>query len=54
MTFIINIIVFRFVARHIKVVQNLFDHTRLAEIRQVAISTFIQAIAPLVCQVKKA
>ena len=38
-------------ARHIAVVQNLRDHARLIETRQVAVATLAQAFVPLVCQV---
>ncbi|RCN36923.1 hypothetical protein ANCCAN_17186 [Ancylostoma caninum] len=49
--FLLNYIVFRIVARHIRVVQNLRDHARLLETRQIALATFAQAIIPLICQV---
>ncbi|KAL6724438.1 hypothetical protein Aduo_019329 [Ancylostoma duodenale] len=49
--FLLNYIVFRIVARHIRVVQNLRDHVRLLETRQIALATFAQAIIPLICQV---
>ncbi|KIH61339.1 hypothetical protein ANCDUO_08393 [Ancylostoma duodenale] len=49
--FLSNYVVFRVVARHIRVVQNLRDHVRLLETRQIALATFAQAIVPLICQV---
>ncbi|CAD6188865.1 unnamed protein product [Caenorhabditis auriculariae] len=49
--FATNYIVFRIVARHIRVVQNLRDQARLLETRQIAIATLGQAFIPLVCQV---
>ncbi|CAJ0609140.1 unnamed protein product [Cylicocyclus nassatus] len=49
--FLSNYMVFRIVARHILVVQNLRDHVRLLETRQIALATFAQAIVPLICQV---
>ncbi|VDM74315.1 unnamed protein product [Strongylus vulgaris] len=48
--FLSNYMVFRIVARHIRVVQNLRDHVRLLETRQIALATFAQAIVPLICQ----
>ncbi|KAI6239122.1 Phospholipid/glycerol acyltransferase domain-containing protein [Aphelenchoides fujianensis] len=50
-TFASNFMVFRMVARHIRVVQCLHDRTRLLETRQVAWATLLQAVIPLVCQV---
>uniref|UniRef100_A0A1I7SZT2 G_PROTEIN_RECEP_F1_2 domain-containing protein n=1 Tax=Caenorhabditis tropicalis TaxID=1561998 RepID=A0A1I7SZT2_9PELO len=49
--FTTNYMVFRVVAKHIKVVENLRDQARLLETRQVAIATLAQAIIPLFCQV---
>ncbi|ETN70183.1 hypothetical protein NECAME_05004 [Necator americanus] len=49
--FLSNYIVFRTVARHIRVIQNLRDHVRLLETRQIALATFAQAIIPLISQV---
>ncbi|CAJ0583469.1 unnamed protein product, partial [Mesorhabditis spiculigera] len=49
--FISNTMVFRIVARHIRVVQSLRDASRLLETRQIAIATLAQALVPLVCQV---
>ncbi|PIC15172.1 hypothetical protein B9Z55_022251 [Caenorhabditis nigoni] len=49
--FTTNYMVFRVVAKHIKVVENLHDQARLLETRQVAIATLAQAIIPLFCQV---
>ncbi|CAI5455025.1 unnamed protein product [Caenorhabditis angaria] len=49
--FATNYMVFRVVAKHIRVVQNLRDQARLLETRQVAIATLAQAFIPLVCQV---
>ncbi|CAB3400596.1 unnamed protein product [Caenorhabditis bovis] len=50
-SFATNYMVFRVVARHIEVVQNLRDQVRLLETRQVAIATLAQALIPLLCQV---
>ncbi|CCD69982.1 G_PROTEIN_RECEP_F1_2 domain-containing protein [Caenorhabditis elegans] len=49
--FTTNYMVFRVVAKHIQVVENLHDQARLLETRQVAIATLAQAIIPLFCQV---
>ena len=51
LTFLLNSLVFRIVARHIHVVECLRDKTRLLETKQVAVSTLAQALVPLVCQV---
>ncbi|KAI1725622.1 hypothetical protein DdX_02290 [Ditylenchus destructor] len=51
LTFLLNFLVFRIVARHIHIVQCLLDRTRLLETKQVALSTLAQALVPLVCQV---
>uniref|UniRef100_A0A1I7WUG9 G_PROTEIN_RECEP_F1_2 domain-containing protein n=1 Tax=Heterorhabditis bacteriophora TaxID=37862 RepID=A0A1I7WUG9_HETBA len=48
-----NYMVFRIVARHICVVQNLRDQARLLETRQIAVATLAQAFVPLVCQYRK-
>uniref|UniRef100_A0A8R1E2R2 Uncharacterized protein n=1 Tax=Caenorhabditis japonica TaxID=281687 RepID=A0A8R1E2R2_CAEJA len=48
-----NYMVFRIVAKHIKVVENLKYQARLIETRQVAIATLAQAIIPLICQRRK-
>src|SRR5689334_13299267 len=44
LTFLLNLAVFRFVAKHIRVVQSLRDRNRLAETRQVAMATLLQAL----------
>uniref|UniRef100_A0A7E4UWA7 G_PROTEIN_RECEP_F1_2 domain-containing protein n=1 Tax=Panagrellus redivivus TaxID=6233 RepID=A0A7E4UWA7_PANRE len=50
-TFVSNIVVFRIVSKHVRVVRCLHDKARLLETRQVAVATLAQAVVPLICQV---